>query len=133
MADSRELWRPSFALWKTRLQSLGYGFLQRHPCPLFRNEGYLSSSGEPRFQLTCQPLCRTCGDSISYETSALSGSHLILPQACLSRAIARNAKLRYDDNDFLCRRQFPPRCRKIIRALCTAELLCRKTHLATSL
>src|SRR5712671_6697167 len=64
-APSSELWRPSFALRKAQLQSLAYGFLQSHPCPLFQNEGSLSSFGELHFQPTSRQLCRTCGCPIS--------------------------------------------------------------------
>jgi hypothetical protein len=72
-APSSELWRPSSALRKGRLQSLACGFLQRHPCLLYQNEGFLSFRGEPRFQLTCRLLCRTCDHSISYVNQCFFG------------------------------------------------------------
>src|SRR5258707_11792743 len=65
-APSSELSRPFFVLRKAQLRLLACGFLRRHPCRLFQNEGYLSFRGEPRFQLSYQPPCRICGCWISY-------------------------------------------------------------------
>src|SRR5580704_16136892 len=86
-ATSSELLRPSCVLRKAQLRLLACGSLRRRLCPLFRNEGYLSFRGEPRFQLPYRPLCRTCGHSISYANRLSFWLPFHPPKNMLRRAI----------------------------------------------
>src|ERR1700734_3421631 len=126
-ATSSELLHPSCVLRKGLSRLLACGSLRRRLCPLFRNEGYLSFRGEPRFQLPYRPLCRTCGHSISYGNRlSLLPSHP--PKSMLRRAIRcprRETPMR--QQRFALSRTISFRPPEIIRVLFAAELLCRKT------